>query len=88
MYHTNNNSIKQATYPTSTIDPLAFMSDTDRTTWHSHCTEVDVIWEVYLTEVKQVLVKTPTYNIASMAKPSGALGSILYCQWLVYVCLL
>lgn len=66
--------ISQTTYPKSSEDPVAFITDKDRTNWHSHCPEVDAVWGPYVAKAKEIIGETQAYNTASMAKTSGALG--------------
>jgi hypothetical protein len=73
----------ETAYPTAIRDPVAFVSDVDRKTWHTHCPNIDALWEAFLTAVKKIIGDN-LYMFGSLAKPSGPLGAILYFQWYVY----
>lgn len=42
-------------HPTAIKDTVAFVSDVDRKTWHTHCPNIDALWESFLTAVKRSL---------------------------------
>lgn len=80
--------IRQTTHPKAAEDVIAFIADENRTNWDSHCPDVDAAWKSFLARVEEILGDDIAYIFASMAKTSGALGSILYIQWLAYLCVI
>ncbi|KAL6871588.1 hypothetical protein HDV57DRAFT_316918 [Trichoderma longibrachiatum] len=61
------------------MDPVAFVDDTDRSNWHTHCDDMDSLWNQYLQDIRPLV--GDDYDPATLAKPSGAKGAILHIQW-------
>ncbi|EHK22592.1 uncharacterized protein TRIVIDRAFT_60559 [Trichoderma virens Gv29-8] len=47
----------------------------------SHCPKMDDIWQDYLGKLKDILGDNSTFDISTLAKPSGPFGAALHFQW-------
>ncbi len=81
LQHTPNIpcSIAEKTFPHSEVDVTAFINDTERETWHTHCPRMNGHWEDYCSELIEILGND--IDITTLTKPSGPLGAVLHMQW-------
>ncbi|KAF3067895.1 hypothetical protein CFAM422_008564 [Trichoderma lentiforme] len=50
-----------------------------RTSWHTHCTSMDALWDEYVDDIRPIV--EDLYDTTTLAKPSGPLGAVLHIQW-------
>ncbi|KAH0492196.1 hypothetical protein TgHK011_007158 [Trichoderma gracile] len=61
------------------MDPVAFVEDVDRPSWHTHCDDMDTLWNQFISDIRPLV--GDDYDLSTLVKPSGAIGAVLHIQW-------